>query len=366
MKRAIALLAMILIACVFVAAAAEDGLKTVQCDEEGFFTRIPEDCAAQYASGTGLQVFVENPGYIPYVIISRRPADMQFSNPVNYLNNVYREYMEEQYGDSMIGTNPAREWETGGKKLTGARYLYKVGETTVCLLRLIEQRDDGDVEYSAKFIEGEDSKTMEALDAAVRHYGTGPAASGPEQTAAVINPVDMSGMEVNTESGIYWAAVTDTDRIEDGGFFTVRLYVQDLYPADRIEELAEGMTVRVNGQEFTVSSVIRHDEKTVEIYTREDFDGYIVFQKASDFFYTALVNDAVPCACIADRKIMLPLPDAFTFTWISGSGEASVFDADGFIGLLDEEELNQYNTMLQFSDGLVTSVIHTSYPSGLD
>ena len=363
MKQLAIALILVLLTCPLLSAAAEDGLTAVDCAEEGFSTMIPADCTAKYTEGTGLQIFVENAGYIPYVIVSRRPADMQFSNPTGYLNNVYREYMENRYGDNMIGMNPAKDWQVGGKTLLSARYLYKVGETTVCLLHLIEIREDGDVEFSAKFVDGEDAKTMAALDAAVKYYTTGQAPA--EQTdAAVIAPNDVSGQEVNTENGIYWAAITDTDRIESGGFFTAKLYLQDVYPAEDINGLAAGMKVRVNGQEFTVKSVVPDDEETIEIYTEEDFDGYIVFKKASDYFYTALVNDWVPCTHIADRKIMLPLANDFSFLWIDADESATVYDADSFIGVLDEMELSQYNTMLQYSGGLVMMVIHTSYPFG--
>lgn len=362
MKRLALVLTLVLLACACLPAMAESELAAVTCAEGGFSTKILTDCTAQYTEGTGLQIYTGTAGYIPYVIISPRPADKQFSNPVNYLNNTYREYLENKYGDSMLGMNPAKNWEIGGKTLIGARYKYKVGDTTVCLLRLIEQRQDGDVEYTAKYIDGEDAKTMEALDAAVRYYSRGGADSAPAEDA--LRPVDMSGIEVDTDGGVYWAAITDTDRVTDGGFFTARLYFQDLYPAAQVEALKENARIVVNGWEFTVKKLVHHDEKTLEIYPKEEFDGYIVFQKASDYFYTALVNDWVPCTHIADRKIMLPLANDFTFTWLSGDGEATVYDAYSFIKLLGEEQLNQYNTMLQFSGGLVMMMIHTSYPFG--
>ena len=107
MKRLAIALILVLLTCSILPAAAEDGLAAVDCAEEGFSTMIPAGCTARYTEGTGLQIFVENAGYIPYVIVSRRPADMQFSNPTGYLNNVYREYMENRYGDNMIGMNPA-------------------------------------------------------------------------------------------------------------------------------------------------------------------------------------------------------------------------------------------------------------------
>ncbi len=360
MKRLSMILALAAVLCFLTGASAESGLSAATCTEEQFTTRMPAGCTAQYTQGTGLQIFAEHPGYIPYVIVSRRPAEMKFSNPTNYLNNVYREYMENQYGDRMIGMNPAKNWEIGGKTLLGARYLYKVGDTTVCLLQLIEVREDGDVEYSAKFVDGDDQSAMDALDAAVRYYATTDEAA----TAAPVEPVNMSGREVDTDSGIYWAAITDVDRVENGGFFTARLYLQDLYPAADIAGLGEGRQVRVNGQVYTVSSVVPHEDGAIEIVPREDFEGYIVFNPASDTFYTALVNDWVPCTHIADWKVLLPLADAFAFTWIGGDGDASIYDAYSFINWLGDAELNQYNTMLQFADGMVISIIHTSYPFG--
>lgn len=362
MRHLLVLLILVLLTCICQPAMSELELTTVTCAEDGFSVMIPVNCTPQYVPGTGLQVFVETPGYIPYVIVTRRPADKQFSNPTNYLNNIYREYMEDQYGDNMIGTNPAREWEVGGKKLLGARYLYKVGETTVCMLRLIEIREDGDVEYAAKYIDGEDENAMVALDVIVKYYTI--ETDYDEALGSTVAPVDMRDMEVNTESGVYWAAITDADRIEDGGFFTASLYMQDLYPAEQIESLSEGARVRVNGQEFTVTSIIHHDKDTIEIYTREEFNGYIVFNKASDVFYTALVNDWVPCTHIAEQKIMLPLVNDFTFTWIGDDESTTVYDADSFIVLLEDVELTQYNTLLQYNNGLVMMIIHTSYPFG--
>ena len=167
----LALILALLCGCAPVLAAEETVL--VVCDEEEFSTRIPAGMSAAYEQGIGLQISVRTPGYVPYVVVSRRPLDMKLKNPTNYLNNVYREFMENKYGSDMVGTNPCKEYEIGGKTLLGARYIYKVGQNTLCLLLLIEVRDDGDVEYSAKYLDGDDSDTMAALDAAIRYYRTG-------------------------------------------------------------------------------------------------------------------------------------------------------------------------------------------------
>lgn len=398
MKRLIcAVLTLMLVFLVHATLAASD-LTDFVCSEESFATKVPGNATVQYEAGTGLQIYIEKPGYIPYVIISRRPDDMQFNNPQNYLNNVFREYMEDKYGSNMIGTNPAKSWEIGGKTLIGARYKYSVSGTTVCLFRLIEVREDGDVEYTAKFIDGDDTKALDVLDIAVRNYTTDIISAGagglddlilvdphdssdffdnapaphadfpaPEPAgSAVIEPVDAANREVNTTDGIYWANVTDEDKIMNGGYFTLKLYVQDLYNESQIESLKAGDAVRVNGEIFTVKSTVSHEDGSIELYPEEDFDGYIVFKKESGPFYTALVNDWTPCAHIDDYKVMMPLANNFAYSWISGE-DAEIYDADAFVDLIvndGTEYINQYNTMVQFDNGLVMLIMHTDYPYG--
>ena len=150
---------------------AASGLRKYHCDEQDFTIQIPENAAVSFGSNA-LTVYVENKGYIPYVNVIRRPLDKKLSNPTNYLNNVYREHMENQYGDNMVGTNPAKTYNLGGKSLLGARYIYKVQNTRVCLLYLIEVREDGDVEYAAKYIDGNDEATLRVLEDVIRTYST--------------------------------------------------------------------------------------------------------------------------------------------------------------------------------------------------
>ena len=166
-------------------ASADEGFADYTCEEQSFSTKIPLGGTSGYDDNNkGLTIYLDVPGYIPFVIVRRRPMDMKFSDPVNYLNNVYREYIEEKYGDNSLGMNLAKDWEIGGKTLLGAKYMFKVSDFTVVQIQLIEVRDAGDVEYTAKFIEGEDAATMAALEEAVRNYretDTAPAAEAPAQ-----------------------------------------------------------------------------------------------------------------------------------------------------------------------------------------
>lgn len=187
MKKMLALIlaAAVAMSIMICGAAADGEWADYTCQEQNFSTKIPTSGTTGYDdTAKGIMIYTDVPGYIPYVIVSRRPMDMKFSNPEDYLNNVYREYIEDKFGDNNLGMNPASIWEIGGKELLGARYMYKIGDYTVVQLQLIEVRDAGDVEYTAKFIEGEDEATMAALNEAVRYYQETDAAASVEEQPA--------------------------------------------------------------------------------------------------------------------------------------------------------------------------------------
>ena len=176
----IALAFLLLCGCLSVA-AADEALKDVHCEEQGFSTKAPVDKHVEWEDGVGLCISVEEAGYVPYVAIYRRPEKLK--NPVNFLNNVYREYMENRYGDS-VGTNPCKSYEIGGKTLYAAQYHYEVNGNQLCLALMIEVRDDGDVEYHAKFVEGKGEAALAVLDTAVRYYQPDAAANVEKEIAA--------------------------------------------------------------------------------------------------------------------------------------------------------------------------------------
>ena len=173
MRKMIAMvLAAVMALCMLAGmAAAESEWEDRVCEEEGFSTKIPAGGSAKYGKDeSGLIIYAEEPGYIPYVIVNRRPLENKFSNPEDFLNNVFREHIENSYGDDCLGMNPAQTMEIGGKKLLGARYLYKVGEHVVTLIRLIEVRDGGDVEYTIKYADVDDQAVMAVAEEAIRNY----------------------------------------------------------------------------------------------------------------------------------------------------------------------------------------------------
>ena len=155
---------------------ADSGLVDVHCDEDGFSTKVPAHNGTEYRTTKGqmgFTIYYGDVGAAPCVIIHRRPMDGKFNNPQNYLNNIYREFLEEKYeGDGgSVGTNPASTWNIGGKDLIGARYFIRIGDVAVTQVLLIDVRDEGDVEYLVIYRgEGEEKQVMDALNAAVANY----------------------------------------------------------------------------------------------------------------------------------------------------------------------------------------------------
>lgn len=376
MKRMLALIlgTVMILGMALCGASAEEGLTDCACAEDRYATKIPVGAAAVYDPNNGLTVYTEKEGSIPYVIVHRRTPEQKFSNPANYLNNVYREHMENKYTDQYLGmVGIAKDREIGGKQLLTAEYWFKVGKYTVVQLVMIEIRDAGDVEYIVKYVKEKKEATMIALDAIVRYYretDTEASAPAPTTEKEILKPADVSNTLVDNQNGTYWARIRDTDRIMSGGFFTAELYVQDLYALDQVWALQEGDRVEVNGKVFTVKSLQPEEDGRRELYTREENDGYIVFAKTSNTACIALVNDWVPCTRVGAEKIMMPLANHFTFLWMQGDEDATVYDADSFVSLVANEEtapvLNQYNTMVRFENGLLMMIGHQDYPFGPD
>ena len=169
MKKLISILLALALLASCTAAFAEDEWFDYHCEEENFTTKKPMHALTEYKNQkgyVGITFYLDIPGAPPYVLVHRRPMEAKFNNPENYLNNTYREFLEDKYANSRVGTNPAKTWEIGGKQLIGAKYY--IGETVQ--LQLIEIRDLGDVEYTAMYDPAYEEAAMKALEAAVKSY----------------------------------------------------------------------------------------------------------------------------------------------------------------------------------------------------
>lgn len=189
-------------------------------------------------------------------------------------------------------------------------------------------------------------------------------------SAAEIRPLEAAHQPVDLNNGRFCLAVKDVGRIDDGGYFTASLYLEDHYGAAQIESMAPGDSVLVNGRVWTVSEVIPHAADaepglvdSYEICTEEESDGYIAFLHADDGCYLCVVNDWTPVFHAEDVRIMLPLADQFSYSAADGDDPVG---AEGFLDALREygDSFLPYNTFCTFRDGMLVSVSHLDYPAG--
>lgn len=360
-------------------ATASEDWPEYHCQQENFTTLIPRRGTASFETETGyygLRIYLDEKGSVPYLIVNRRDGARKFKNPKNYLNNVYREFLEEKYGDDSRGMNPARAWEVGGKQLIGARYMYAAEGAGLTHLQLIEVRELGDVEYTAVFAAADEERTMEALGIAVQNYREDEAA--PEETkepqaaaaGALVEPLDTAGQEVDLQNGTFWTRLWGIEYLDDGGFFYADLYEEDLYPREAVESLKAGDRVRVEDRVLTVAAAekVQGYENRIAVAFSEDSSQNYLFIKVDDNyadrdFYHLMCGDQVICHFCTDYQVMMPLPYAFQFAWARGS-DVRLWTADDFLGLLrkgtlQENEMTRDRTAIQFRDGLVTAIVHT-------
>ena len=360
--------------CMFLllTAACAENTKLVNCDELGIVLSIPENCTTKYSSSArGLYVYAEEEGAIPYVLIVPRTESMRFKDPEGYLNQGYKDYMIKTYGKGQTEMSPAKSYEFGGKTMLGARYGYTVDGHPLEQLKLIEIGTDSDIEYTVKYLKGEDKAVLSLMDAVAfslqtdngdRLMSSGTEIREPLPSSTSVLQPDEPGA-ADTQNGTFRAEVTDLDRLDNGGYFTLRLYQNATYPAERVEALQAGDRVEVKGTVYTVKSMVRHEPNVIELIPEEEIYGYIVFN-GKNGRYTVMVDDETVTAFVSEVKVWMPLANDFAFAWVEASDEATVYDADSFASLIRRgkmAELTPGHTTVQFQDGLLIAILYTDF-----
>ena len=196
------------------------------CEEDGFTTKKPYDALTQYRNDkgyAGIAFYLDVPGAPPYVMLHRRPAEYKFNNPERYLNNTYREFLEDKYTNASVACFTATTWEIGGKQLIGAKYIIKGKYSETVQLQLIEVRELGDVEYTAMYSgEEEEALTMKALEAAVANYAEDEAQKTGKEGSAGLSAgrtaeEELSLMTINLDGKNYTLGQsTPADLVKNG------------------------------------------------------------------------------------------------------------------------------------------------------
>ena len=144
------------------------GLAEVSCPELGFSFMADPAYEWDYEEGTGITVYTENEGSIPYVIVYQ--GEDLIGEPFDYIQEQFTPYMKEKYGDDLQSADEYEELEVGGKTLPGGVYSYDVQGHLVIMVRMYDSTGDRTVAYTAKFLDEDGEDTLNALDAAVRTF----------------------------------------------------------------------------------------------------------------------------------------------------------------------------------------------------
>lgn len=177
--------------------------------------------------------------------------------------------------------------------------------------------------------------------------------------------VPMEPGELSMADADYCVRITEAAHIDAGGYFAMEMYAQDQYPGDAVQALSAGDIIVVNGDLVQVDSLIEYEEGMLEIRPSGEFDGYIVLIPSGEN-YCAVVNDWIPCTYVDTVKVWLPLPDAFAYLSVEADDQLQ-YSADEFVRMLvagEGEQMNPYNTIASFRDGLLVQIMHASYPFG--
>jgi hypothetical protein len=149
--------------------AEPDGnLALIACPELGFTTMADPAYSWDYRAGTGISIYTQNEGVIPYVIVFR--SEDLLGEPFEYIHEQYTPHIRQKYGQALESFEEIEGYEIGGKTLPAGRYSYYVGDTLVDMLRLMDSTGSRTVSYTAKFIHGDGDATLAALDAAIRGF----------------------------------------------------------------------------------------------------------------------------------------------------------------------------------------------------
>ncbi len=151
--------------------------------------------------------------------------------------------------------------------------------------------------------------------------------------ADAVRPLEITQESYDLDNGEFWFSMDAVDNPGNSPL-TMTLYLEDRYSLTEIENLHQGDTIEVDGKTFTVGLVVIHGwydsdgdgendtgsitvkdpgqvkdlldkyrleisehelvPSSYEIYTQEEFDGYIAFTVGDDGFCHPLVNDR-PC-----------------------------------------------------------------------
>ena len=148
----------------------EQDLALIPCPELGFTVKADPAYSWDYEDGTGISIYTEHEGSIPYVIVWR--SEDLIGEPLDYIKEQFTPHMQQQYGDDLVSYVEYEYYDIGGRKLPAGLYTYRLQGYLIDMLRIYDSTGDRTVAYTAKYIKNEGDATLAALDTVVRTFET--------------------------------------------------------------------------------------------------------------------------------------------------------------------------------------------------
>ena len=146
-----------------------DGLAQIACPELGFTTMADPAYDWDYQEGTGVTIYTEHKGSIPYVTVWQ--SEDLLGEPFEFIREQYTPFIAQKYGSDLIYSQEIEAYAVGGKTLPAGVYTYSVQGTNVEMVRIYDSTGDRTVIYTAKYLQqGEAAPTLSALNNAVRYF----------------------------------------------------------------------------------------------------------------------------------------------------------------------------------------------------
>lgn len=155
-----------------VTTSEDDHLLIAKSEEPfNFCTKYSDEYTYKWDDECGITIYPKSEGSIPYVLVWRSYDTHSTAEDIHLGD---KSEMNYYYGNDFISSTDPRTYTIGGKELSGAEYVYKVGEFEVNMIRLVDSSPaSGYVLYTAKYLEGDKEETLEALETAITYYRAG-------------------------------------------------------------------------------------------------------------------------------------------------------------------------------------------------
>ena len=138
------------------------GQWTVACPQQGFTAVCDVPCVCRWSRADGLYVYLGEWGEPPYVLI--RAGSGKLDIPA-FFSDAVTPAMRQRYGDDLLEEIDCGNITIGQRVMTGFGYRYRLGEGVIYMLRVLENRDGGNVSYIMKYPEGDEAARATAMAA---------------------------------------------------------------------------------------------------------------------------------------------------------------------------------------------------------